>query len=1150
MVWNDFINKWVVTYTHDGTTESFLYGFNVDFWPTLSFENAGYYDISVIGTNPEGCSDSLFYDNVIFVSANPDFASFSYDFVNVCDSVHIGFIPDDPGLVNLQWTFSNGETSTDATPYITFDPPYDYVNPLWATLSASDTLGCSSEVTQEIMLEMPATAMYIVANDPSCQNDTVNFVNQSYGNIVSYLWDFGDPSSGPLNTSTDFEASHLFAQNGTYPICLTVENGSGCFSTMCDSNAVHIVNPEIDFEFTSTIDNCLYGVQFEDITPDSLADLIIQSWNFGDGQTGSGETVYHTFSIGVYNVVLVVMNEYACIDTLEIPDILNYGDVIGPFTQVLDTAVCTPFMVEFQAFNPADTYFEYFWDFDDGNGDPSDTTGTTQTYTDTGIFCPSIIMTDPNGCPVLIECVDSIYITAFDLEFSQIESICYGDSLHLEIDNGTSYVWQDPTYVTESSTGVFELYPPVTTDFILTGYYSDCETTDTITVEVNQLPIVTLDMMDEVCHQYPVFNLYGGLPDIPTGEFFVDGTAATQFDPSSTPELFYEIIYKYTDLNQCSNTDTVQLFVHALPNVTLTPFAEDCEDDPVIPMQGGSPLAGIYTENLTPLTQFDPATGEGTYNIVYTFTDQYGCINSDSQEIVIHPVPDVVIDFTDICLDAVLLIDNQSTIPYETIDQTLWDFGAQGTSSSFDPEPVSYPAIGNYPLAVAMITAFGCDVMVDTTVNVWAVPQAAFTTMNACQYTDFTFVNQSSIEAGAITNWDWNLETSFYASGDSVVHNFQTWGTLPVLLVATSDNGCVDSLTQFVESYPAPVVEISFANNCYEETSMFGSNISIPQGSIANQQWAIGDSVPIQFTPVVEHIYSSPADYALELSASSDMGCLTIIADTITIYPLPIVEFTVEPTTYCALQPLTLVDASTVAAPYSVIEWAWIIGDSLISEVDSTTTTFATPGTYDFYLSVTTDVGCTNDTLMEDYITIYPLPVAGVVADPNVTTMYNPFISFIDNADSTTISWYYDFGDGSTGADSSEVHEYATFGNYEVTQIVMNQFGCLDTTYTQVEVEPDLLIYVPNAFTPDNDGLNDLFKPVLSGFEILSYEFSVWNRWGERIFVSEDHDKGWMGNVRGGELFTADGVYTWMLRLRPSQDAAIRTYKGHVTMLR
>jgi gliding motility-associated-like protein len=148
------------------------------------------------------------------------------------------------------------------------------------------------------------------------------------------------------------------------------------------------------------------------------------------------------------------------------------------------------------------------------------------------------------------------------------------------------------------------------------------------------------------------------------------------------------------------------------------------------------------------------------------------------------------------------------------------------------------------------------------------------------------------------------------------------------------------------------------------------------------------------------------------------------------------------------------------------------------------------------------------------------------------------------------ITWFYNFGDGNYSTDSAMVHEYATYGNYLITQYVTNEWGCADTAWVEVQVLPDFLVYVPNSFTPDGDGLNDGFKPIYDGFVPTLYEFSVWNRWGEAIFFTNDPEEAWTGNVRDGTLFTPDGVYNWVLKIRAHHDVTIHLLEGHVTVVR
>lgn len=1149
-VWNQVLNKYVVTYQHDGISTTANYGLNANFWPTLSFEDAGYFDITVIGTNWEGCTDTLVYEDVIFVASNPDFASFSYDLVDVCDSVHIGFIPDLATLTNPQWTFSSGYVTNEQTPYVTFSEPFNYDEPITVTLSAYDALGCYSQVTQNLSIDYPAIPYFLVANDPSCQNDTVSFLNQSIGNIAAYTWDFGDPLSGVYNTSNLPQPSHDYGDNGTYAVCLTVENPSGCSRTYCNADAVHIVNPEIDFTYTSSINNCLYGVQFENSTLEVDADIVMEQWDFGDGQLGEGNMVYHTYSIGVYNVVLVVMNEYACIDTLEVPDILNFGEVIGPFSQALDTALCAPYDVDFSAFNVGDTYFDYFWDFDDGYGDPGGSTTTAHTYDQTGTYCPSIIMTDPNGCPVLISCTDSIEVEAYTLSYSAIEQLCYGDSLHLSITNAEQLLWEEDTYVELSGPEEFKLFPPQTTNFVLTGYYSDCQTTDTLQVVVHPLPVVALDLAEDVCQMDAPFQVSGGLPADPPGVYYIDGLPQNVFDPTTGEGMAHPVVYAYTDLNGCTNTDTVDVFVHPLPTVTLEAFDEYCENDPVIAMEGGTPLGGQYLFGANEIFVLDPSDGDGVFSITYFYTDGYGCSSSDNTDLVIHPAPDADISYSDLCLGDTLQPLNASWVPYESIAYTEWNYGDQGIFLGYESPEIIYPAIGNYPLTVIMSTPFGCTTIVDTTVNVWATPSAAFTTADGCQDMPLVFYNTSGIEAGSIVETNWTAEGTTVENGDSLVHAFAGWGELPVLLEVTSDRGCYAALTQYAEVFPTPQVSITAENSCYDEASQFYAYSSVGAGWIAAEDWSVGDSQPVISAAGAAHVYSAPGDYAVSFTATSDRGCTYTATDTITVYPLPEISFTGGPETLCAGNEVGLSDESTIVSPHTLTGWLWMLGDSVMGHAPALTFIADTVGIFDVYLEVWANTGCARDTLIPQMITVFPKPQAGFSVTPEEAPIYEPFIEIEDLAGADVIQWHYDLGDGSQSADSALVHAYSDYGSYYITQIVTNSYGCMDTAWRAVEVLPETLVFLPNAFTPDNDGINDGFRPVFSGFEPTLYEFTIWNRWGEAVFFSNDPEEAWMGNVRNSEYFTPDGIYTWMLKIRAHHDVTIRLMQGHVTLMR
>ncbi len=1147
--WDDLPNLWMLTYEHDGITETENFGINGDFLPDVLFNVAGNYDFLVTVTDQNLCQADSLYDDAVVVAANPDFASFNVVQEEVCDSVYISFSPNLQDLVSWEWEFSDGTVVTEENPGHTFEPPYPYGDPLTATLTAVDVTGCVSTVTEEISLEYPPTAGFTVVVDPSCIGDDVQFLNTTQDSDAGYTyeWSFGDPGSGANNTSTLEDPVHVYSSNGTYEVCLTAHAPNGCSVSYCNADAVHVTDPIASFDFTSNINNCLFGVSFENTT---LGNIVYTEWDFGDNQIGLGENSFHTYPIGVYDVMLVVVNENGCIDTLFVPDILNYGDVIGPFTQLLDTANCTPFTVDFSSFNIGDTSFEYFWDFNDGNGDPTSVTQTTHDYTAAGEYCPSLIMTDGNGCPVLISCPDTIEVIDFSLAFSSIDPICFGDSLHLSVAGGTSYVWQNTPYVTEISPGEYELHPPQDYTYSLTGYYSDCVTTQDINLTVHQLPTVVVDEVPEVCYQDPAFVLDGGEPIGSSGEYYIEGVQATTFSPSQPPAAFYEIVYVYTDANNCTNSDTTSIYINPLPNVSIPSFAPVCEDGAVINLTGANPVGGAYVYLLDTITSFSPSIGFGAYPISYFFTDQNGCTNVDSESIVVHPLPIPSMNIGDICLNQSLVITNTSSIPQGTITSATWDFGAQGTQNNIQPDPITYQSIGNYSIGVQLSSSFGCTASLDTTINVWAVPSASFVVPEGCQYDVLLFLDESTIEEGTIDELQWIAEGNTLIGSDSMLYAFQGWGSLIMSLVPVSDHGCTDTIIHPVTIHPAPVVTLFVDNTCFGDMAELVAESNIPAGSIIQETWAAGDESPVVSGNAVDHYYYSPDTYGAVFSATSDHGCVTSVVDSIIIYPLAYPDFSMEATAFCAFLPSQFTDQSTVENPYDVVAWEWFLEDSLFSTEQNPFVYFSDPGIYNLTFQVTTNMGCQSDSLLPNAVTIWPKPDAAFIPNPDEAFIYYPLIEFEDLSSEDVVSWAWDLGDGTFTNEQNPVHEYQTWDVYYVVEYVENQYGCLDTAWHDVVINPDVLIYVPNAFTPDLDGINETFKPVMSGFDVDLYEFSIFDRWGEVIFRTEDPESGWNAGAMENGYFVPDGVYQWQLKVRAEHNVTIRLLQGHVTVLR
>jgi gliding motility-associated-like protein len=267
---------------------------------------------------------------------------------------------------------------------------------------------------------------------------------------------------------------------------------------------------------------------------------------------------------------------------------------------------------------------------------------------------------------------------------------------------------------------------------------------------------------------------------------------------------------------------------------------------------------------------------------------------------------------------------------------------------------------------------------------------------------------------------------------------------------------------------------------------------------------------------------------------------------TVNVNPNPTPTFVLSDTAGCAPFCITFVNNT----PNST-SCAWLFGDG---GYDTTSCTpsycYANPGIYDVQLVVTDTNGCVGSTGVNSLVSVYASPSAGFAYDPLDATMINPQITFADQSQGGN-QWLWYFGTGDTSTFQNPTYVYADTGMFNVMQVVYNGDGCTDTAYINVSIEEDAALYIPNAFTPDGDGMNDLFLPVGIGVEGEEYEFWIFDRWGNLIFHSTTWGEGWDGKVQGGtgEIAQQD-VYVWKLQYRSVTKKQLREYMGHVSLVK
>lgn len=263
-------------------------------------------------------------------------------------------------------------------------------------------------------------------------------------------------------------------------------------------------------------------------------------------------------------------------------------------------------------------------------------------------------------------------------------------------------------------------------------------------------------------------------------------------------------------------------------------------------------------------------------------------------------------------------------------------------------------------------------------------------------------------------------------------------------------------------------------------------------------------------------------------------------------------DFTVDDFIGCEIDPVPFFDQST-SLPGDIADWSWDFGDGFTSSVQDPIHSYQAPGLYQVELTIVNNAGCLDSHEQTVEIELYPLPDASFTFIP-VNPMPGEEVNFTDASVNTT-NWLWNFGEGSASEVVSPTFEYNLPGVYDITLVVENEY-CTDSLTVEIVVEDELIYYVPNTFTPNNDGVNDLFGPILSGIDADEFDFQVFNRWGEVVFKSTDPQQQWDGSFRGneegysGEYYAPDGIYVWRMLVKSKYAPVIEEVTGHVLLLR
>ena len=765
----------------------------------------------------------------------------------------------------------------------------------------------------------------------------------------------------------------------------------------------------------------------------------------------------------------------------------------------------------------------------------------------------------------------------------QTDTICLGDCINLSAvasgncQPGISYTWDN------GMTGQnISVCPTTNTSYVVTattqGICASITATDTVTIYVdapptagsisaNPDPICINDTTHLTLSGYQIYN----------GTFqWYNSTSASgpwtaipnsNTDNIGTGPLTNNPYFKVVVENSCGKDSAFYTVdIHLLPTPDFT-YDTVCENTPPTFLYDASTA---YNGDIVNNWQWDFNNGAGNstaqnpsfnfgaagdYPVQLIATTNFGCVDSVTKNIHVYQKPTSQFSFYDDCVynSAPFTDLSVANEPGATISAWNWTFGDGGSANTQNPSH-QYNTDGDYIVQLIVTSSVGCMDTIQDTITRFPSPLALFNTADVCVYDSAHFNDLSSVNPpDSIITWLWNFgDGTPIVSAQNPAHLYSSYGSYNVNLIVSSNNGCVDDTTFSLYIHDKPVANFTADTPCVNVPPMQFTDLSTVNGIDNVNQWN-WDFNTGQGTSSAQHPtfnFGQDGVFPTQLIVTSDFGCKDTVTKNVKVYEKPTADFSVDTAIFCHPYCVNFSDLSS-SNTTNIIAWEWDLGNGEMNNSSAPATCYTNESNtqtqyYTPTLIVENSYGCFDTITKNNFITVWPLPLADFDAQPQPTDIYDPLVEF-PNYSVGASSWLWHFGDGSNDSvNYSPQHEYADSGIYYVFLEVWSQYGCYDSIIKPIRINPDYAIFIPNAFTPDGLGGNETF--FFKGYGIVEEDFEFWifDRWGETIYYTQKF-KPWDGTYKGEPA--KQDVYVYKFIVKDIFDVK-HTYIGKVTLLR
>ncbi len=421
--------------------------------------------------------------------------------------------------------------------------------------------------------------------------------------------------------------------------------------------------------------------------------------------------------------------------------------------------------------------------------------------------------------------------------------------------------------------------------------------------------------------------------------------------------------------------------------------------------------------------------------------------------------------------------------------------------------------------------------------------------VNSCGINTIKFINES-YQRSHILDFRWefdiNGQTETVNTWDAEV-TFPGIGTYMGKLLLNPGLDCSDTADIFVNVFPEINADFDYTyDTCIAGPVDLIDKSYSGSGQITDWQWNFGDG-DFSDNQNTTHQFSDPGKKNIQLTVVDSNQCVGKKVLPIYWVPAP-KEIIIDPSTIngCAPEDVYFDNLSTpIDSTYDIV---WDFGDGQTGTEISPYHNYELPGTYSVSLSITSPIGCFISKNYDHLVKIRPSPTAGFSFTPHKLSVFQKDAEFFDES-IDAVKWEWHFGDdGPKSYEQNPAYSFPDTGFYKVTQIVTHLYGCTDTLFKILDVDPLVNYFLPNAFSPNNDGQNEFFKGTGKFKGMKDFKMTIFNRWGEIIFESIDPNMGWNGRKNNDGKMSPPGVYVCIVSY---SDARNRKFalKGFATLV-